>query len=54
MTYQILSLQWLCIYQMAGKGAEYPFVQLVSVKSKNEEILHGKIESRFEEGFVSC
>ena len=54
MTYQTLSLRWLYTYQMAGKGAEYPFVQLVGVNSKNEEILHGKIESRFEEGFVSC
>ncbi len=54
MTYQILFLWWLYTYQMAGKGAEYPFVQLVSVNSKNEKILHGKIESPFEEGLVSC
>jgi hypothetical protein len=54
MTEQILPLWWLHIYQMAGKGAEYPFVQLLSVDSKNDKILDGKMECRFEEGFVSC
>ncbi len=54
MTEQILPLWWLHIYQMAGKGAESPFVQLLSVDSKNDEILDGKMECRFEEGFVSC
>ncbi len=54
MTYQTLSLHWLYIYQMAEKGAEYAFVQLLSVNSKNEEIIHDKIEICFEEGFVSC
>ncbi len=54
MNEQTFSLRWLYIYQMAGKGAEYPCVQLLSVDPQNNKNLDGKVEHRFDEGFVSC